>query len=248
MRVKINGRELEASMAVRMADSLMDGRESRAVTVTMSYGEALNLFQNDVSWAVVNEWADEEGTPRSSTTDMSEFSISGPITDNRDGTVTVRMGKPREEELMVIPLGAAPKTRNEAMTLRSVLEWAAQSIQEDEAALVARNLYPEWDELLGIQAAVGMRFRYDGGLYRVISQHAFAANWVPGEGTESLYVRIDETHAGTLEDPIPYNGNMALEAGLHYTQNGVTYLCNRDTGAPVYNDLSALVGIYVEVV
>ena len=38
-----------------------------------------------------------------------------------------------------------------------------------------------------------------------------------------------------------------MEAGKHYTQNGVTYLCNRDTVNPVYNDLAALVGIYVEV-
>lgn len=36
------------------------------------------------------------------------------------------------------------------------------------------------------------------------------------------------------------------EAGLYYTQDGVTYLCTRDTGIAVYNDLSDLVGIYVE--
>ena len=40
---------------------------------------------------------------------------------------------------------------------------------------------------------------------------------------------------------------MALEAGLYYTQGGVVYLCNRDTGQPVYNALDELVGIYVEV-
>ena len=30
--------------------------------------------------------------------------------------------------------------------------------------------------------------------------------------------------------------------------DGVTYLCNRDTVNPVYNPLSELVGIYVEIV
>ena len=29
---------------------------------------------------------------------------------------------------------------------------------------------------------------------------------------------------------------------------GVTYLCNRNTGNPVYHPLSALVGLYVEAV
>ena len=54
-------------------------------------------------------------------------------------------------------------------------------------------------------------------------------------------------HSGTQDDPIPYNGNMALTEGLYYTQSGVTYLCNRSTGQPVYNALAELVGLYVEV-
>ena len=62
----------------------------------------------------------------------------------------------------------------------------------------------------------------------------------------SLFERIDETHDGSKYDPIPYEGNMALENGKYYVQNGVTYLCNRDTGNPVYNALSELVGLYVE--
>ena len=248
MKIQINGRELEGSIAVRMADDLMNGRESRAVTVTMSYGEALNLFQNDVSWAVVNEWTDEDGTPRSSITDLSEFCISGPITDHRDGRVTIRMGKPRAEELMLVPLGEAPKTKQEADTLRGVLEAAVQSIQSDEDALVAKSIYPTWEELDGTWAEPGLRFQHQGYLYKVISAHTIGPNWVPGQGTESLYVRIDETHAGTMADPIPYEGNMALVAGLYYSQNGVTYRCTRDTGNPVYSDLRDLVGLYVEVV
>lgn len=41
---------------------------------------------------------------------------------------------------------------------------------------------------------------------------------------------------------------MSLYNGKYYSQDGVTYLCNRDTGNPVYNKLSELVGIYVEVI
>ena len=67
-------------------------------------------------------------------------------------------------------------------------------------------------------------------------------------GRESLRERIDETHDGTKYDPIPDSGSMALENGKYYTQDGVTYLCNRDTGSPVYHPLSALVGLYVEAV
>ena len=59
---------------------------------------------------------------------------------------------------------------------------------------------------------------------------------------------ICETHDGSLHDPIPYEGNIALVIGKYYSQDGVTYLCNRDTINPVYNPLRELVGIYVEIV
>lgn len=35
---------------------------------------------------------------------------------------------------------------------------------------------------------------------------------------------------------------------INYSQDGVTYLCNRDTVNPVYNPLRELVGIYVGVI
>lgn len=76
---------------------------------------------------------------------------------------------------------------------------------------------------------------------------AVLENQPPSIHTAALYEEINETHAGTLEDPIPYNNNMALEEGKYYSQDGVTYLCTNSTGQAVYNNLSDLVGIYVEV-
>ena len=104
-------------------------------------------------------------------------------------------------------------------------------------------------ELGSVEAPAGFRFYYGGALYKCNDQNpTFQAGWVPGVGTESLYVRIDEIHAGTSDDPIPYDGNMELTAGLYYEQDGVVYLCTRDSGNPVYHALKDLVGLYVEVV
>ena len=50
----------------------------------------------------------------------------------------------------------------------------------------------------------------------------------------------------TPTDPIPYSGNMALEAGKYYSQSGAVNLRTRDTVNPVYSDHADLVGIYVE--
>lgn len=120
---------------------------------------------------------------------------------------------------------------------------------DDQTALRMVEFYPEWNGLIGQTVdKAGFRFTYGGKLYKTIpANHTFQADWVPGVGTESIYTRIDETHAGTLTDPIPYDGNMELFAGLYYTQGGVTYLCNRNTGQPVYNALAELVGLYVEI-
>ena len=119
---------------------------------------------------------------------------------------------------------------------------------DDQTAVRMTAFYPEWSDLIGKTVDKSeYKFQHNGKLYKTIpSTHTFQSDWVPGVGTESIYTRIDEEHAGTLADPIPYDGNMALTASLYYTQDGVTYLCTRDTGIAVYNALSELVGIYVE--
>lgn len=116
---------------------------------------------------------------------------------------------------------------------------------DDATAYRMREFYPAWEA--GQAYPVGHKLTYGGNLYRVLQAHTSQETWLPGAGTESLYARIDEQHDGSKYDPIPYNGNMALESGKFYAQDGVTYKCTRDTGNPVYNALSELVGLYVEV-
>ncbi len=117
----------------------------------------------------------------------------------------------------------------------------------DEEALEVKEMYLEWESKMGEQVNVGEKYQYGGKLWKVLQQHTVQEQWKPGEGTESLYTEVSKGHAGTKEDPIPYNNNMELENGKYYSQDGVTYLCTRDTEIPVYNPLSELVGIYVEV-
>ena len=138
-----------------------------------------------------------------------------------------------------------------AKITRQQTEKAAQYLPDAEA-LAAKTLYPRWENLVELgsvqTAETGYKFLYGEDLYKCINANpAFQADWVPGVGTESLYTRIDETHAGTLEDPIPYDGNMELFEGKYYSQNGVVYHCTRNTGTPVYHALADLVGLYVEV-
>lgn len=116
---------------------------------------------------------------------------------------------------------------------------------DDQTALRMLEFYPEWME--GQACAAGYKAQHGGKLWRCLQAHTAQTGWEP-ENAASLWEQICEAHDGTKYDPIPYDGNMALESGKHYTQGGMTYLCSRDTVNPVYNALSELVGLYVEVV
>ena len=149
---------------------------------------------------------------------------------------------------------AAEKKRplTEAEVSRMIISQQINTLDvDDQTALRMRRYYPTFVELVGKTVTQGTKFRAtdseDADLYKTIQPElTIQAHYPPGVGTESLYIRIDEIHDGTRYDPIPYDGNMALENGKYYVQDGVTYLCSRDTGNPVYHALSELVGLYVE--
>ena len=138
-----------------------------------------------------------------------------------------------------------------ALQLRPVIEKASQSL-EDDVALTAVELFPIWKVLVekADKVSKGFRFQHEGKLYRTEQpEYIFVEYYVPGStGTESLFSLVDESHAGTKEDPIPFETNMEIYNGLYYTQNGVKYYCFCDSGQPLYHDLALLVDVYVEVV
>ena len=114
---------------------------------------------------------------------------------------------------------------------------------DDNMALRMLDFYPEWSA--GTAYTVGYKVRRDGKLWRVLQAHTSQTGWEP-ENAASLWEQINETHAGTIDNPIPYSGNMALTYGLYYMQDWVIYKCTRDTGNPVYHALNELAGLYVE--
>jgi hypothetical protein len=112
--IEVNGNRYEASITGRLNDKDWGNRESKAIEVEMTYEEAKNIFVDDVNWNIIYEHSvphieiNEDGEEITTTKieeevyDNSEYSIAGSITDHRDGTVTVKMGKPTAEELLAI--------------------------------------------------------------------------------------------------------------------------------------------------
>ena len=105
---KTNNTEYPASIAGKMTDRDWDNRESKAITLEMTYTEAAQLFVDGLSWSIVQRDTvpvyDESGNPTSETTeqvqewDNSDYNVAGSITDNRNGTCTCKMGKKTQLE------------------------------------------------------------------------------------------------------------------------------------------------------
>jgi hypothetical protein len=107
--VKIKGNQYPVTIdghCGKYGDSAWNGRWSKEITIEMSYEEALVTFVNDVSWSIVHQpepYVDKQGetiTPDPEEYDNSEYCVAGSITDHRNGTVTVKMGKPTEIEIL----------------------------------------------------------------------------------------------------------------------------------------------------
>lgn len=154
---------------------------------------------------------------------------------------------------------------NHVKRLKRAKELMAQNTKEMNTlelsaveALEVVDWFPTWgvDEGFreGDTITKNTKFKYEGKLYACLQDHTIMPHYYPSVNTASLYVEVTPEYndqgeeLGTLENPIPYDGNMVLENGKYYSQDGVTYLCNRDTGNPVYHALKDLVGLYVEVV
>lgn len=126
-----------------------------------------------------------------------------------------------------------------------------------EQMLTHKAFAPKWGEDEGFRegdtVVKGDKFTYEGKLYAVLQNHTILPHYYPSVNTASLYVEVTPDYTeegeemGTLENPIPYEGNMVLENGKYYTQNGVVYLCTRDSINPLYHALADLVGLYVEI-
>lgn len=106
LKVKIAGNEYEAIVSGVANDVLWGGRESKSITLTMDYATAVATFVDDVQWSILyqpSDYYDPETkqmvTPPVEEYDNSDYCILGDITVHRDGTVTVKMGKPTGEEL-----------------------------------------------------------------------------------------------------------------------------------------------------
>ena len=114
MQIKIGKSIYNANIFGQMRDAAWSNRQSKSITLAMDYATATATFVDDVPWSILyqpSDYYDPETqqmvTPPVEEYDNSDYCVAGSITDNRNGTVTVKMGKPTFEELYNILKEAA---------------------------------------------------------------------------------------------------------------------------------------------
>lgn len=245
--IKVNNTEYPATVNGDHADHSWGDRGTKTITLTMPYAQAAALLPDNTPWSIVQretqDVLDEQGQPTGETKevvneyDNSAYSLAGEITDHRDGTVSIKMGKPTETENAVgavVALTGEVVTMARAAELRPMIEQAAKSFTDAEAAK-SPELVARWADHIGEAVAPGDRMSdvdNDGILhvYRVNDGHGHTtqADWPP-HSTPAMWTIIDLEHAGTQNDPIPASRGMEYEYGKYYldSEDGKTYKCER---------------------
>lgn len=149
-------------------------REVVTITAEMSYAQAASHFVDGAIFELIDEngesfyWAD--------------YGVAGPITDNRDGTITAIMGKNNTAEQdaqdkaekasqdTVILAGRYVENSDDVAALRKTFEVAAAKLSDGDA-VIAPSLSQAWN--LGQQVAPGERRYYapNNSLYKCLVSH-----------------------------------------------------------------------------
>ena len=216
--IKINSINYPAEIYGHVRDRDWDNRESKVIILSLTIEEALALFTDNVQWSIVY------GTQ---TIPQDDFIIAGPVTDNRNGTVSVRMGKATAAEVSNVITGGPVSDMATAYTMRAVIEDSVTAL-DDETAATVPSLFTPWT--VGEAVEVGDRRYYAPRLYKAAQAHTTQADWTPDK-TPALWAVVgDPSEAGTIDDPITAARGMEYEYGLYYfdPEDGKTYLCERE--------------------
>ena len=175
--------------------------------------------------------------------------------DGNDKEVKVQVINPTEEMILadgwveyIAPVVEPKKSRMQIVQELVVKQYNERTDISNEEALEYMTIIYPWEFYLDKTLEVGMLVVYEDKPWRVRQTHAPLEIYPPSLSTASLYEAIDKEHSGTLEDPIPYTPPMEVFEGKYYIENDIVYRCTRDSGTALSHNLSALVGLYVEVV
>lgn len=195
MKLRINEKEFPL-LSARAATERMKNfrRDVISLTIEATYAEAAAEFIDGATFVVV-----DDSVTQAEEHSYADHTMAGAITDNRDGTVTVKMGKTNTAEqdaleakneaekqtqkvsmdLVILAGKSLSGESNEISELRKSFE-AACSKLSDADMLIAPSLAPSWD--IGQNIAQGERryYRPNDTLHKALKPHVSSFENGPG--------------------------------------------------------------------
>lgn len=158
------------------------------------------------------------------------------------------------EEIDTIPdfIEVKPISIEEQMKVLARASTRTMSLSNEEA-LKMPDLFDDWYDLIGQEIEQGRIIYFNGKLYKSRQKLTVQEIYPPSMNTAALYERIEDSsqggsYDGSIDNPIPYEPPMEIFNGKYYTQDGILYLCNRDSEIALTHNLSELVNQYVTIV
>ena len=113
----------------------------------------------------------------------------------------------------------------QAQEIRTSIVNVTGTMSNDDAAKNPMLFLP-WEA--GTKYEDGNRRRYGGKVYKCRQAHTSQVGWEP-PAVPALWVVINTSSPGTIDDPIPAARGMEYTYGLYYTdsEDGKLYLCQR---------------------
>lgn len=121
---------------------------------------------------------------------------------------------------------------------------ASAPIIDDGMAIKVKAFYPDW--LSEGSYISGDRRVYADRLYKCRQTHTDQGVYTPDQ-MPAMWEVIDESHAGTIDDPIIYVVPMEVFEDKYYIYADVLYKCTCNSGQALTHTPDQLVGIYFEV-
>ena len=133
----------------------------------------------------------------------------------------------------------------QAQEIRTSIDNVTGTMDDTDAAKNPMLFLP-WEA--DTKYEVGDRRRHDGKVYKCLQAHTSQVGWEP-PAVPALWVVINTSSPGTIDDPIPAARGMEYEYGKYYfdPEDEKIYLCKRgeETGVIVLQYLPhELVGHY----
>lgn len=194
MRIKVNNKTYPASSVYGRTEALAGfNRDVITMILEGTYADVSADFISNTTFTVVDDNGGEYT--------YDNYGVAGPITDNRDGTCTIKMGKNNTAEQdaleaqqaaeaqaakvsqSLVTLAGKPIQESEVSSLRASFENAANKLSDDDAK-IAPSLTTAWN--MGQQVSAGQRRYYapDGNLYKALQDHTTSISTFPDTATD----------------------------------------------------------------